>query len=195
MTYILACIHKGTEPREIRIEVIIGDFLKTFETTDSQEVAETEQRGQGGASPDFAHGFRVREAGASLLPAGVAVWAPLSGTGAEGGAAQADRWRSENRPSPPPRPRHRSLLTGWAVWAPVCFPGLPPPGPLPGDGGFSYSFLGGLPTPSASLGAGLSQSWSGVHEGAHRHAVLSPGPCPPASSPWFRAALSVCVSV
>ena len=76
------------------------------------------------------------------------------------------------------------------MWAPVCFPGLPPPGPLPGEGGFSYSFLGGLPTPSASLGAGLSQSGSGVHEGAHRHAVLSLGPCPRASSPWFRAALS-----
>lgn len=50
------------------------------------------------------------------------------------------------------------------MWAPVCFPGLPPPGPLPREGGFSYSFLGGLPTPSASLGAGLSQSGSGVQE-------------------------------
>ena len=85
--------------------MIIGDFLKTFETTDSQEVAETEQRGQGGASPDFAHGFRVREAGASLLPAGVAVWAPLSaGLGLREGRRRLTGGEARTDPRPHPAP-------------------------------------------------------------------------------------------
>lgn len=121
----------------------------------------------------------VPEAGACLLPGGVAVWAPAQRDWAGGAAGEA---------APRPRPAPASA-DGMAGWSPVCcFPGLPPPGPLPGDGGFSYSFLGGL-------GAGLSASGSGVHEGAHRHAVLSPGPRPRACSPWFRAALSVCLRV
>lgn len=166
-------------------------IFKKYEITDSQEVAETEQRGQCGGSRGFAHGFRCRRLGPACCRAGLLSGLPPQRGWAEGAAGEAAPLAKQE---PPPAPCHRP--DGMAGWSPVCcFPGLPPPGPLPGDGGFSYSFLGGLPTPSASLGAGLSQSGPGVHEGAHRHAVLSPGPRPRASSPWFRAALSVCVSV